>query len=143
MLHRLAMTTRHASCACGRLTLTCVGEPARVSMCHCQDCQRRTGSAFSIAAFFPRAAVSAGPGEGRTFTRDSAAGSPVTFHFCAGCGASVYWEPARLPHLIGVAAGAFADPDFPPPEQSVWTKDKHAWVALPADIPAFEAAPVR
>ena len=43
-----------ASCHCGKLVLTCTGEPAKVSLCHCFDCQRRTGSLFSVAAFFPR-----------------------------------------------------------------------------------------
>jgi len=66
---------------------------------------------------------------------------PVTFHFCDRCGASVFWEPERMPHLVGVAVGAFADPKFPAPEQSVWTKDKHAWVDLPGGMPAFETNP--
>jgi hypothetical protein len=46
-----------------------------------------------------------------------------------------------MPELIGVALGTFADPDFPPPEQSVWTKDKHRWVAIPADMPAYDENP--
>jgi hypothetical protein len=49
--------TRTASCACGSLTAACEGEPVRISICHCLDCQRRTGSAFGAAAFFPREAV--------------------------------------------------------------------------------------
>jgi hypothetical protein len=110
-------------------------------MCHCIDCQRRTGGIFSIAVFYPRDAVIVFQGAARTFTRDSASGFPVTFHFCDTCGASVFWEPARMPHLIGVAIGAFGDPGFPQPEQSVWTKDKHAWLTLPAGMPAFEVNP--
>jgi len=56
-------------------------------MCHCLECQRRTGSPFSVAV------------------------------------------------------GAFADPTFPRPEQSVWTKDKHAWLGLPEDVATFESSP--
>jgi hypothetical protein len=40
------MTARIASCSCGQLHLTCTGEPGRVSMCHCLECQKRTGSVF-------------------------------------------------------------------------------------------------
>lgn len=36
------MTTRQASCSCGQLRLTCAGEPVRISVCHCLECQRRT-----------------------------------------------------------------------------------------------------
>jgi hypothetical protein len=134
------MTVRVASCHCGALEVSCDGGPTRVSMCHCIQCQRRTGSAFSVAVFYARAAVRV-TGETRTFSRDSDSGFPVTFHFCPSCGSNVFWEPARLPERIGVALGAFADPDLPPPEQSVWTKDKHRWIALPADLTAYDAAP--
>lgn len=135
------MTTRAAQCHCSRLQLRCQGEPAKVSMCHCLDCQRRTGSAFSVAVFYPREQVSLDGGEPLSFERPSASGFPVRFFFCGVCGSNLYWEPARLPHLTGVAIGAFADPDFPPPQQSVWTKDKHAWFDLPQDMPTFEINP--
>lgn len=46
------MPTRHASCSCGQLHLTIDGEPARVSMCHCLACQRRTGAVISNQARF-------------------------------------------------------------------------------------------
>jgi hypothetical protein len=126
--------TRNGTCQCGQLQVTCEGEPRRVSLCHCVDCQRRTGSAFSIAAFYDRGSVTC-KGTSSAFTRDSASVRPVTFYFCNQCGSNVYWEPARMPDLIGVAVGAFGAPDFPRPEQSVWTKDKHAWVSLPDGIP--------
>jgi hypothetical protein len=131
------VTERLARCTCGTLRLSCSGEPARVSMCHCLDCQRRTGSLFSIAAFFERGAVKVVDGTANTFTRGSLSGSNVTFHFCPECGSTVFWEPERMPQLIGVAVGAFADPSFPPPEQSVFTAYKHGWLSLPENLPAF------
>ena len=41
------MTTRRAQCSCGQLAAICAGEPVRVSVCHCLECKRRSGSAFS------------------------------------------------------------------------------------------------
>jgi hypothetical protein len=122
--------TRTATCACGQVSVTCSGEPAKVSLCHCLACQKRTGSTYGIAAFFPAAAVAAS-GETRSFTRPSDSGHPVTFRFCPTCGATVWWEAHRLPDLIAVAVGAFADPNFPPPEQAVHAEHRHAWVTLP------------
>src|SRR5260370_14477634 len=40
------MTTRRAACCCGQLHLTIEGEPSRISMCHCLECQRRTGAVW-------------------------------------------------------------------------------------------------
>ena len=48
------MVVRRAECACGQLSAVCSGEPMRVSVCHCLACKRRTGSAFSYNARFPR-----------------------------------------------------------------------------------------
>ena len=135
------MTSRTARCHCGRIELSCEGDPRKISMCHCLDCQRRTGSPFSIAVFYSRDKVRVERGSPSSFERQSASGKPVTFHFCGRCGSNLYWEPERLPALVGVAAGAFADPDFPMPEQSVWTRDKHCWLTLPATIVLHEANP--
>ena len=123
------MTLRKAACACGQLTVACDTEPVTVSLCHCLACQRRTGSAYGIAAFFPRAAVSVA-GAMVDFTRPSDSGFDVTFHFCPNCGSTVWWEPKRKPDLIAVASGAFADPLFPAPTQSVHEQYRHPWVGL-------------
>ena len=121
---------KHAQCSCGRLRATCAGEPRLVSICHCDSCRRRTGSAFGIAAFYSREAVAVS-GESRAFTRDSDAGHPVTFHFCPHCGASVWWEPSRKPDTIAIGAGAFADPALPMPAQSVADARRYPWIEFP------------
>ena len=121
---------RTARCACGALRVRCRGEPVKVSLCHCTACQRRTGSAFGIAAFFPRAAVAA-EGESRSFERPSDSGHRVRFHFCPACGSSVFWEARRMPGLLAVAVGAFGDRDFPAPTQAVHRETRHRW--LPPD----------
>jgi hypothetical protein len=42
-----------------------------------------------------------------------------------------------MPQLIGIAVGAFADPSFPPPEESVFTTYKHGCLSLREKMPAF------
>ncbi len=104
----------------------------RLSMCHCLDCQRRTGSVYGFQARFPRTAVTI-TGVATAFTRKADSGNDLTFHFCPTCGSTVYWEPADSPDLIAVAVGAFADPSFPPPKISIYETRCHGW-ALP-DLP--------
>ncbi|MEO4000245.1 GFA family protein [Mesorhizobium sp. CAU 1732] len=120
---------REATCACGGLAARCTGEPLKVSLCHCLECQKRTGSAFGIATFFEHENMSAG-GASNTFTRASDSGFDVTFHFCPTCGTTVFWYPLRMPHLVAVAAGCFADPAFPRPTQSVYVESRHPWLAV-------------
>ena len=61
------MTIRRTACSCGQLHLTIEGEPTRISMCHCLECQRRTGAVISNQARFRREQVTfAGTSTGRT-----------------------------------------------------------------------------
>ena len=122
------MPTREAHCCCGQLRLTCEGDPVRIAICHCIDCQRRTGSVFGATARFPRAQVTKIEGRSTTFNRVADSGNGITFHFCPDCGTTVYWEPARFPDTIAVAVGAFADPGSPAPRHSVYERRRHPWV---------------
>lgn len=125
------MTKRRATCSCGQLALTCEGEPVRISICHCLECQKRTGSAFGIQPRFPIDRVTI-EGASTEFVRLGDSGNPVRFHFCATCGATVYWEASFMPDHVAVAIGAFADPSFPAPVISVYDHRRHPWAEMPA-----------
>lgn len=51
------MKIHHASCLCGQLKISCEGEPVRISVCHCLNCQKRSGSAFASQARWPEESV--------------------------------------------------------------------------------------
>ena len=72
------MPTRVAACVCGQLTASCSGHPDLVSLCHCLACQRRTGSTYGIAAFFPRENVIVA-GNAKAYIRSSDSGYTVSF----------------------------------------------------------------
>ena len=82
------MTSRRAACSCGQLHLTIEGEPSRVSMCHCLECQRRTGAVISNQARFRREQVTVA-GETKVWTRTAESGNVLTFHFCPICGSTL------------------------------------------------------
>ena len=127
------MTTRQATCSCGKLNLTAQGEPVRISVCHCLACQRRTGSPFGAQARFPSSRVDI-EGPSRQFVRTADSGNQITFHFCPDCGSTVFYRFNDERDFIGVPVGAFADPEFPPPRLSVHESGRHAWVRLPGDV---------
>jgi hypothetical protein len=126
------MTERVATCRCGQLRVTCTGEPVRVSVCHCLECQKRSGSAFAFQARWPDAQVETA-GTFSTWSRTGDSGKSATFRFCPTCGATVAYTSEAMPGLTAVAVGAFADPSFPPPHYSVYEERKHGWVAITGD----------
>jgi len=123
-------TGRRASCTCGQLSVHCTGEPVRISICHCLACQRRTGSTFGVQARFPREQVAV-EGRATDYVRVADSGGRVTSHFCAICGATVYYELEKVPGFVGVPVGAFADPTFPAPTISIYEARRHPWVVMP------------
>jgi hypothetical protein len=126
------MTERIATCGCGQLQAICQGEPIRVSVCHCLDCQRRTGSAFSAQARWPDDRIDI-TGPRGTWVRVADSGRSATFHFCPGCGSTIAYSIEGMPGVTAVPLGAFADPRFPAPRHSVYEERKHAWLNILGD----------
>lgn len=106
-------------------------------MCHCLECQKRTGSIFGVQARWRAEAVRV-EGRASQFVRTGDSGGVITTNFCPTCGSTVHWSIDSQPDLVAVAVGAFADPSFPSPTVSVYEERKHPWAATPAGIEHLE-----
>ena len=137
--------TRKASCNCGKLSVTYDGpDPERISLCQCNECQKRTGSVLSMQARLPLEHVTT-EGESKTWTFPVEGAKPAefrscdsegaTYHFCPECGSTVYWEMAAAPEILGVAVGAFTDPTFPPPMISGFEAYGREWAMNISQLP--------
>lgn len=122
------MIIRTASCSCGGLSIVTSGEPIKISACHCVSCQKRTGSAFSVAVFF-RTDQTTQKGHSHSYVRQGDSGMSVEFHFCPTCASTVFWYPAFRPGLIGVAIGCFDDRTLAP-TQVVYEQHCLSWVSI-------------
>jgi hypothetical protein len=72
---------RIGQCHCGALRVIATGEPDRVYLCHCEACQRRTGTAFHFGASYFKDRVRL-DGERKIYERDADSGYRIRFHFC-------------------------------------------------------------
>lgn len=123
-----------ARCQCGKLTATVAdGAEAMTIMCHCLDCQRRTGSPYGAIAYFPAEAVTVA-GTAHEFGRRGDAGHLLTRGFCPECGSTIYVKASRLPEITGVPVGALENPAFPAPIRSVYERSRHHWVTTPDGV---------
>ncbi len=124
------MTTRTASCRCGQLKATAIGEPVRVSVCHCLDCKKRSGSAFAVQARWPAEQVAI-EGQSKSWMNVADSGNRRTFHFCPECGSDVHYEiEGKFDGLVAIPLGTFEDPYFVRPGFSVWENRKCDWVEI-------------
>lgn len=134
------MVERTASCRCGQLSATCRGEPVRISVCHCLECQKRSGSVFAAQARWPEADVTV-RGKFATWDRIADSGHKATYKFCPDCGSTLAFTIEGWPGVIAVPVGAFADPQFPAPRFSVYEHRKHSWVTIAGEDVEHSADP--
>lgn len=124
------MTTQTASCRCGQLRATVTGEPVRVSVCHCLDCKKRSGSAFAVQARWPSEQVTT-EGQWKTWTHFADSGNRIIHHLCPECGSSLHYViEGKFDGLVAIPLGAFDDPYFAAPKFSVWEERKNDWVEI-------------
>lgn len=123
------MVTRTATCRCGQLKASCEGEPVRVSVCHCLECQKRSGSAFATQARWPDEQVTIS-GKFSVWERIADSGHRATYRFCPACGSTLAYVIEGWPGVTAIPVGAFADPNFPEPRFSVYEHRKHAWTEV-------------
>jgi hypothetical protein len=114
------------------LTARTTGEPGLVAACCCGECLRRTGSVVAVGGYWEsdRVLIS---GPAKCYPRKGQGGGRVELYFCPTCGSTVYWLlPDLKPGWVAIAAGMFADANFPRPSVSVWEKAKPSWLHFPA-----------
>ncbi|NIA68636.1 GFA family protein [Pelagibius litoralis] len=126
------MALRTATCRCGQLSARCEGEPVRVSVCHCLECQKRSGSAFATQARWPDEQVTVS-GESVVWERVADSGHRATYRFCPVCGSTLAYVIEGWPGVTAIPLGAFADPNFPKPGFSVYEHRKHSWIEVLGD----------
>lgn len=105
---------RIATCRFGQLSVACEGEPVRVSVCHCLECQKRSGSAFATQARWTDTDVE-NTGKFKIWERVADSGHKATYQFCPECGSTLAYVIKGWPVVIAIPLAAFADLDFPTP----------------------------
>ena len=127
-------------CLCGAIRYECRGEPVFSGNCHCRDCQRTSGSAFTPAMFFQESAVKI-KGDPKSYETTADSGNKVWRLFCPNCGSQLFAKLEMLPNMIGLRAGTLDDPSAFQPKLDFFTSSAPCWDFMNPDLPKFERAP--
>lgn len=129
---------REGGCLCGAVRFRANNDPVRASVCHCKNCQRRTGSAFGIGAYFKEADIEI-RGELKTYEyRSDETGRWLKMQFCPSCGNTVTWTAEVFAGMRALAGGAFDDPNWLQISRHGWTRSKQKWMVYPPGVEIFE-----
>jgi hypothetical protein len=115
-------------CLCGGVTYSADAAPVVQAVCHCKDCQRQTGSPFTVFVGVPRDSFRV---EGSTLASFSTTGADhggeSERNFCSRCGAPVFSVSAVAPELVLIKAGSLDDAPWLEPAMEFWTSSAQPW----------------
>ena len=127
-------------CLCGGVRYQVTGAPRAVYLCHCKDCQRRTGSAFAMAMLVKAADFALLEGQPITRQTPKPDGEHSTQHYCEACLVRTHTTFSKRPHLVSVRPGTLDEPSLVSPTHQLWTKSAQPWAADFA-LDSFEGNP--
>ena len=134
----MADGTIGGGCNCGAIRYTLDSPPLAVAVCHCRNCQRQSGSAFSVNLVAKARTMHVEGTLSLYEDPDTESGHPVQREFCGQCGSPIRSIPTAMPSLIAVKAGTLDDPAAFAPTVQIWTCTALPWSAIAGDLPRFE-----
>jgi hypothetical protein len=128
------MSKLDGSCLCGKVTYSSDAEPVAQAVCHCTDCQRQTGTAFSVIVGVPSDAmqIEGADNLGSFTTVGTDTKQEVRRSFCRECGSPIMSEADALPGITFIKAGTLHDTSWLEPQLQVWTGSAQPWIPLDA-----------
>jgi hypothetical protein len=110
---------RTGGCLCGAVRYSVRGEPVHVRRCHCANCRKESGSAFTVYAVWPADAFEL---TGEVVSYDGRG-------FCRRCGSRLIDTSDEDKALIEIRLGSLDDAPFElRPHDEVWVKRRESWI---------------
>ena len=132
---------REGSCQCGAIRYRLSGDPLSLYVCHCNECQRHTGSAFVLSMIVWRRDIAVLQGEPHAYALTMPDERRKNGRFCPICGTRLWGEPAAFPDVVVLRPGTLDDTNWLEPVAHIWTSSKQPWVVIPPGVLTFETQP--
>jgi hypothetical protein len=124
------MSKMNGRCLCGAIRYRCDAEPLLTAICHCRNCQKQTGTSFSLLVAVPRGALGIEGGTLKTFSDTGDSGLPVQRKFCGNCGTPIVSQIDAMPELEFIKAGTLEDTSWLSPSMEIWCDSAQPWVKI-------------
>ena len=129
-------------CHCGAIAYEAEVEPGTINICHCEDCQMLTGTAFRANVQAPAHTFRILQGEPHRYIKTAGSGAKRAHAFCQTCGTPVYSCAPDNPQTYSLRVGALKQRyQLGMPHRQIWTKRRLGWLSSLADVPGIEEQP--
>jgi len=117
-------------CFCGALRYQLSAPPLMIYNCHCTNCQKITGGAFTVAATVIESALVFTKGAPKRMAWKADSGNDRFGLFCGDCGSRIANGQTPSTGLLSLRAGTFDDTSWVEPVGDIWTKSAQGWVTF-------------
>lgn len=115
-------------CACGAMRYEVRAAPVMVYSCHCTNCQRIGGGAFTTSVTVPEPSLVFTRGEPARTEWTSDAGNRRWGWFCKDCGSRICNGQVKSNGMLSVRSGTLDDKSWIESVGDIWTKSAQPWV---------------
>ena len=127
------------SCLCGEIRYEAVIDPDRVAICHCEDCQVNSGTAFGLVASVTDRQFRLLSGTLSVFEKTAESGRTRALGFCPRCGTRIHAHtPGDPAAFFGLRVGTIRQRAALTPKTQVWCRSALPWMADLSAIPRRE-----
>ncbi|TFU03678.1 GFA family protein [Polymorphobacter arshaanensis] len=136
------MTDHVGGCLCGNIRFKLTGDPAMTAVCHCRNCQKTAGSAFSVVALAAAGALAI-EGQPETYLDTADSGGKVERCFCPKCGSPIISKTEGLTKqgMVAIKAASFDDVSWLQPTVQVYCDSEQPWISNLANLPRVAKTP--
>ena len=128
------MYTGH--CLCGDIRFEYDGPLGPIALCHCSQCRRSHGSAFSASAPIQRVHFRLLSGEERITEYESSPGRHRAF--CSRCGSQLYSRSDAIPGILRLRISLIREPLEKGPARHIHVGSKADWFDITDNLPQFD-----
>lgn len=123
-------------CLCGDIRFEYDGPLGPISLCHCSQCRRAHGSAFSASAPVQKVRFGFISGEELVTEYESRPGKYRAF--CSRCGSQLYSRVDAIPGILRLRVGALDGPVGQTAAQHVFVGSKSDWFEITDELPQYD-----
>jgi hypothetical protein len=122
-------------CHCGMVSFEATIDPARVSVCHCTDCQTLTGSPFRVTAPTARENIRLTGEAPKIYVKVGASGNKRRQYFCPECGTPVFVSGEDDAGDWGIRWGCIRQRAELKPARQIWRRSALPWLSEVDELP--------
>jgi hypothetical protein len=130
------------TCLCGGVKFELVDDPLTYYVCHCTDCQRRTGGAALPVMWVRRSAIKVVDGDPVLRIFDMGDGRQRRSKLCERCDTRLWAEPSDRPDIAILRPGTLLNQNDFQPVAHLYVRSKQSWLSIPEGAVQFETQPI-